>query len=171
MAKEQEKKEQEKRIKKDSSSNKNIKEVIIVIVIILVFFLLVYLLTVFLTSRKSNEITSNASVQYSKIIVGEVMDMNEEKYLVFLFDSEGDNASDYTSLVSTYREKDKHLTLYTVDLNEGLNKKYISEEENIKVDNIKDIKVKGDTLLLVENGKITDYTTSSFNEYLDNHVE
>ena len=152
----------------DNSLNSGIKTVIVVVVIFIVF----YLLTVFILNKKSSSIVTNdASIQYTKILAGESFNQNASKYLVFFYDSSSSDASNYIDLVSKYREKDKHLDIYTVDLHEGMNKKYVSTDENLDVDKVSDLRVKGPTIIYLKDKEIIDYTTSSFSDFLDNNVK
>ena len=92
--------------------------------------------------------------------------MNNEEYLVFFYNSKDDEAATYADLVSRYRSKKEHLAIYTVDLDEGLNKKYVGSEDNSSATNAKELSINGATLVHIKNGKIENYLKSSFNDYL-----
>ena len=158
------------KIEEQISSSANVKSTIKLIIAIAVILLIFYLLTVLILNKKSTNITSNASIQYSKILAGETFNMNENDYLVFFYDTTSDDSSSYAETVSNYKEKDKHLTIYTVDLNEGLNKKYINEDENPNATKASELRINNATLIHITNGKIVDYITSSFDEYLENTI-
>lgn len=144
------------------TSPKSIFKVFIIIVVTLLVF---YLLT-FLILNKKTKFTSNASINYTKILAGETFDMNNEEYLVFFYNSKDDEAATYADLVSRYRSKKEHLAIYTVDLDEGLNKKYVGSEDNSSATNAKELSINGATLVHIKNGKIENYLKSSFNDYL-----
>lgn len=165
-------------MKKQAKNNKKvdysivdsgIKGPIIIIAIVVLIIALFYLLTVFILNKKEFVVNNNASIQYSKIIAGESFDINDKDYLVFYYNLS--EHSDYTDIISNYRDKEKHLPIYVVDLGEGINKKVISSDENISVNNITDLKIKDSAIIRFKNGKVSDYTTSSFEEFLNNNVE
>lgn len=142
-----------------------------VIIAIAIIFVVFYLLTVLILNKKSTKIETNSSIQYTKILAGTTFNQKSSDYLVFFYDYSSSESSDYADLVSKYRNKDKALTIYTVDLNEGLNKKYISTDSNKDVQNVKDLKINGPTLIRIKDHKNVSYVTSSFSDYLDTTVE
>ncbi|MCI8547557.1 MAG: hypothetical protein HFJ38_01570 [Bacilli bacterium] len=165
-------------MKKQIQNNKNIdysvmdnnfKGPIIIVVIVFLIIALFYLLTVFILNKKEFVVNENVSIQYSKIIAGESFDKKDKDYIVFYYPLS--EHSDYTDIVSRYREKENHLPLYVVDLSEGINKSIVSDEENISVDRIQDLRIKDSAIIRFKDGKVSDYTTSSFEEFLDKHVE
>lgn len=148
----------------ETSVSGGVKLVIVIIVIFAAF----YLLTVLILNKKSTKIETNSSIQYTKILAGTTFNQKDSDYLVFFYDYDNDeNASDYADLASKYRSKKKSLPLYTVDLSEGLNKKYISNDENKDVLSIKDLKVKGATIIRIKDHKNVSYVTEGFSDYLD----
>lgn len=167
MAKSRKKKKQEI-IEEQEISKTSVKGTIKLIIGIAIVLLVFYLLTILILNKKTYNVTSNSSIQYSKILAGETFSMNDDEYLVFFYDTTSDNSSEYAELISNYREKDNHLTIYVVDMNEGLNKKYKSEDENVNATKASELRINNTTLLHISNGKIADYITSSFDEYLEN---
>ncbi len=142
-----------------------------VIVAILVIFVLFYLLTVVILNHRSSKIETNSSIEYTKILAGSTFKIKSNDYLVFFYDSTSDDSSDYAELVSKYRNKKKSLEIYTVDLNEGLNKRYISSDANKDVQSIKDLKVNGATIIRIKDHKNVSYVTENFSDYLDSTIE
>lgn len=160
------------KIDKQVVEDNNIKDAVKLIVIILVILLVFYLLTVYILNRKTTKVVNNASIQYTKILAGESFTQKEDEYLVFFYNMKDSKSTEYADLVSKYREKDKHLTIYTVDLNEGLNKKYLSDnDENSSAKNASELKIKGATIIHFKDNKIDEYITSSFDNYLGVSVE
>lgn len=151
----------------DSSLFGGIKLIAIVLVSLLVF----YFLTVYILNKKEPyEIINNASIQYTEILAGEVFDQDSHDYYVLFFDKEADNAEDYNTLVSDYKSKESHKDIYTVDLSEGLNKKYVStEEDNKDVTDVSNLKVKGATLIYIVDGKVEQYVVENIKEFLNNN--
>ncbi len=142
-----------------------------VIVAILVIFVLFYLLTVVILNHRSSKIETNNSIEYTKILAGSTFKIKSNDYLVFFYDSTSDDSSDYAELVSKYRNKKKSLEIYTVDLNEGLNKRYISSDANKDVQSIKDLKVNGATIIRIKDHKNVSYVAENFSDYLDSTIE
>lgn len=151
----------------DTSLADGVKVIIIVLVVLALF----YLLTVVLINRKTFYVPNGANIQYTKILAGESFKQSEDDYLVFFYDSSASDASSYSDLVSNYREKEKHLPIYTVDLHEGMNKRYIADLENLEAANIYELKVKGATIIRFKEHVIHTSTTTSFEEFLNNNVE
>lgn len=162
-----ESKKQEKQFSEDASFSGAIKLIIVVFIILLVF----YLLTVVILSKKSSIPVSNASIQYTKILAGESFDQKEKDYYVFYYSMDDDNSTSYADLVSKYREKENPLPIYTVDLSEGFNKKYLADTENKVASKASELKINGTTLIHFKDNKIDEYITSSFENYLDVTVE
>lgn len=152
-----------------STIDNGFKGPIFVIVIVCFILALFYLLTVVILNKKDFVVNENVSIQYSKIIAGESFDKKDKDYFVFYYPLS--EHSDYTDIVSHYREKENSIPLYVVDLSEGINKSVISDEENISVDHINDLKIKDSAIIRFKDGKVSDYTTSSFEEFLDSSVE
>lgn len=171
MSKKKKKSNESKVIDRQFSENYNVKSILCIIAVILVILLLFYFLTVVLLNKGSNSITSNASIQYTKILAGESFHQKEDHYLVFFYDMSSSDASDYAGFIRTYRDKEKHLPIYTVDLHEGMNQKYLSEDDNRKATKESELKLSGPTIIEFQEGQIQDYITSSFEDYLENHVE
>lgn len=164
-------KKEHNKIERNIEEKSSIKDTVKLVVVILVILLVFYLLTVFILNKKTFVVNENVNIEYTKILAGVSFKQKEKDYLVFYYNSTDSEASNYADLVSSYREKDKHLTIYTVDLNEGMNKKYVSDEEKLDTDSVKDLRVSKATIIRFKDNKISDYTTSSFSEYLDNNVE
>lgn len=145
-----------------------LKILIGIVAVVLIFWLITYLVT----NKKTTSTTSttDVTIQYTKILVGSILNRSEESYYVLVEGENDSNTSNYESLISTYNSKDDHLRVYTVDLSDGFNSNYVSTTANLDVDKIVDIRFSGTTLLKIENGKITDKVTdsSAINTYLTN---
>ncbi len=157
-----------KKIEK-TSLDTNYKSSIIVIVVILAVLALFYLLTIVILNKKEFIVNNNASIQYSKILAGESFSQEDRDYLVFYFDMSKN--PEYADLVSKYREKEKKLPIYTVNLAEGLNKSFVSDSDNILVTKPENLRIKDSLIIRFKDNEVSDYTTSSFEEFLNNNVE
>ncbi len=128
------------------------KKLITIIGIITVVFLLFYLITSLLTKDNLDNIFKNdleaTEIQYDEIIIGTMFN-KDGKYYVLLQEKNDPYQEIFDSYITTIRGgKDK---IYTVDLTNALNKRYLSEENSYDENNFK---VKGTLLLEIENHKI-----------------
>lgn len=144
-----------------------IKILAILVAIVLIFWLITYLVT---NKKSTTNTSSDVTIQYTKILVGSILNRNEESYYVLVEGADDSNTSNYETLITTYNSKDDHLRVYTVDLSDGFNQTYVATTANLNVDKITDIRFNGTTLLKIESGKITDTVTDAdaINTYLTN---
>ena len=143
---------------------KKIIKIFIAMVITLGVF---YLLTMGILSKKESDVkTYNPSIQYKKILVGESFSQNRKEYLVLYYNSSIDNMDDIHSILEEYNDKKDKIYLYTVDMNEALNKKYISNESNNNATKAEELKIKGVTLIHFKDSKIVEYITDNVDTYL-----
>lgn len=130
------------------------------IIIILVVVLGVYLfsrafISKDLFGKKAEERESvEGTVNYNTTIIGAMLNKPEEEYYVIMYDTETSQAAYYSNLVTAYKKNTEPLKIYMADLNNELNKKYISEKNNLKVSNINDLTVKDVGLVKIKNGAI-----------------
>lgn len=141
---------------------KQIKEFIVVALIIAVVFIVVYLLTLgankigWFDPHYTKPAVSAAEISYEDILAGTILTRSDYEYYVAIADFEEDFTMYLESLIDDYRKKEGALTLYTVDLSEGLNSYLISKESSTLVNNVKDLKINDQTLLHIKNGKVTE---------------
>lgn len=129
-----------------------IKMIIIIVLVAFVF----YGLTILITKNKKNSnqdtTNSNTNIQYNEILIGNIYDQKEEEYYVLV-----ELSSDYltlNSIITNYNSKTDKLKLYTSDLNNGFNKKYLGEKSNFEN---KYPTFNQSTLLKIKNKQITEY--------------
>lgn len=164
---------------------------IIMVCIVICVFCAFYFLTVFISKDNSNSSSnsnnsssnssnssstsssssssSNASISYDNIIIGRSFSMDEAAYLVLYYDgSDSDLSSTVGTLVSTYKNKDSHLPIYKVDMSDGLNKNYTSEESNTNPSSVEDLHINGITLIKFVDNKVDEYIEGqdSISDYL-----
>jgi len=144
----------------------NFGKIIIILLIVLVAF---SLLTMFMTRDKSDN-NETVTIQYDKIIVGSILNRSEERYYVLVEYPDDTYISGYEGLINTYVSNPEHYRFYKVDLNDAFNKSYISDNANLNVTNITDIKFSETTLLRIKNGEIREAITGYDNitDYLTN---
>lgn len=143
------------------------KRVVIILLCVVLLFGLMYFLTTRILSkevtkkRKQSEVTES-TIQYEKILAGESFTMELEEYYVVYYDSTDTNLS---STIATYQADKKDIKLYSVDLNDGMNKKYITDSD-INTSSIENLKVKNPTLIHFKNKEVVDTITDE-NEIKD----
>lgn len=143
------------------------KRVVIILLCVVLLFGLMYFLTTRILSkevtkkRKQSEVTES-TIQYEKILAGESFTMEQEEYYVVYYDSTDTNLS---STIATYQADKKDIKLYSVDLNDGMNKKYITDSD-INTSSIENLKVKNPTLIHFKNKEVVDTITDE-NEIKD----
>lgn len=143
------------------------KRVVIILICVVLLFGLMYFLTTRILSkevtkkRKQSEVTES-TIQYEKILAGESFTMEQEEYYVVYYDSTDTNLS---STIATYQADKKDIKLYSVDLNDGMNKKYITDSD-INTSSIENLKVKNPTLIHFKNKEAVDTITDE-NEIKD----
>ncbi len=164
---------------------------IIMVCIVICVFCAFYFLTVFISKDNSNSSSnsnnsssnssnssstsssssssSNASISYDNIIIGRSFSIDDDAYLVLYYDgSNSDLSSTVGTLVSTYKNKDSHLPIYKVDMSDGLNKNYTSEESNTNPSSVEDLHINGITLIKFVDNKVDEYIEGqdSISDYL-----
>lgn len=159
-----------------NEETKTMKQFLITLIIVIVGVVGIYLLTKYVVKKDNSTNNSSTTEEKSYIdpntaIVGTMLNKSSDAYYVIIYDKTKDNATTYYSLVSTYKAKDKALKVYTVDLSNSLNKKYIATDNktNPKATNLEDLKFGEVTLLKVKNNKITETyeTTDAIKKALD----
>ena len=159
-----------------NEETKTMKQFLITLIIVIIGVVGIYLLTKYVVKKDNSTNNSSTTEEKSYIdpntaIVGTMLNKSSDAYYVIIYDKTKDNATTYYSIVSTYKAKDKALKVYTVDLSNSLNKKYIATDNktNPKATNLEDLKFGEVTLLKVKNNKITEAyeTTDAIKKALD----
>lgn len=136
-----------------------VKRGIIIVVVTVLVVLFMYFLTTRILAKddSSNEdkVRENA-IQYDEILAGESFNKTGEYYVIY-YDST-DQYSSISSLISSYQLNNKDVKLYSVDLSDGMNKKYITDG-NIVTKDASSLKVKENTLIKFNNGKVDEVIT------------
>ena len=162
-------KKKAKKVKSNANSMKvqtteqsELKSFLIVIGVVVVCVLGLWLITDKVVNKEKEEEKEQevvGKINYDVASVGTMFNRREETYYVVLFDTTGDKAYDMSSLMSSYKQKEGALHVYTVDLNDYMNKKYYDPTKvDTKVKTYSDDIRFGDiTLVKIKNGKITKY--------------
>ena len=150
-------------MKKEHLSNKGglpseVKKTIIIIVIALFLLVGMYFLTKVILNKdvEEDKIMEN-TIQYDELLAGESFNQDEDEYYVIYYDSSNEYST-ISSLISSYQLNNSDTRLYSVDISNGMNKKYVTDEDII-TDNASSLKVKDNTLLKFRNGEVSEVIT------------
>jgi len=145
--------------KMESNVSKEILKFLRVIFAVVVVLSAFYLLTLFILGKDdtSSEELKEATIQYDEILAGSSFGMKEDKYVVCYYDYSDEELSELTSVLYNYSYNGKY-RLYTVDMGNGFNKPYASENKsNTKPASASDLAIKGPTLIKFVDGKVEQY--------------
>ena len=163
MAKNKSKNENKKvveRYEKDNVDN-NLYGKLIVVLVVISILCIFYLLTLRLTSGdvEENDLTNEETViLYDEILVGSSFNRSDDKYFVVYYDmSNHEEAQEVSSAITKYESNEDALPVYTVDMSDVLNKKYVSSVANEKANKASDLRIDGVTLIRVKDGKLDKY--------------
>ena len=147
-------------IKNKSGMSSEAKKTIIIIVVVVLVLAFMYFLTTRIlekNSSSSDDTVTESVIGYDKILAGESFDQSEEEYYVIYYDSTNAYSS-IGSLVSYYQMNNTGTRLYSVDLSDGLNKKYVTDGDIVTTD-APSLRVKDNTLLKFNNGDVVETIT------------
>ena len=153
-------------MKKNNNTDEfNLISLIKFVVVVIIAFIAFYGITLLVTNNKETKKESNnAAIQYDEILVGEILNRKNETYYVLVEDS-----SSETTLSQYIGSNNNTKKVFFCDLENAFNKTYKSDESNLYVDNISEIRFKNTTLLEIENGKIVN--SYEENEQIENTLK
>lgn len=139
----------------------SLKRMLKIIAIILIIFVLFYFVTTIVIKTNTSEEKSNVVIDSSKITIGQLLTREYDEYYVMafkesLYDSsyiKTNYTQIYNNYIKKYKQGEKSLPFYYIDLDDGLNKKYFSNELNI-TDDISKLKLNDEVLFKIKNNKI-----------------
>ena len=153
-------KKSNKKVVEETSFDASLGSTIRLVIIIGVIFGLFYLITWFITKKpeEKEDDTYKSGFSYTEIMAGRSFSMSDGEYLVLYYDSTDEDINDiYSSLPSKYRSKEGAVSIYTVNMGEGLNKGMIAEESNTHPNNASELAINGPTLIRFNNHEVVDY--------------
>ena len=154
---------EEKTIIKQTNEDTNMvrKFFLILIGVILISVLIYFLTTKTLSdSSKANTESTNASITYDTINVGNIFNRPYEEYYVMAYDFNGENAGDYTNAVLTYKNESTSIKIYSLDLSLKQNNSHVGDKSNKTAKTAEEIMFNGPTLIKIKDGKIKNYYDS-----------
>ncbi len=160
------KKKDKNKIKFEGSTfnSPEIKKIVITTSVVLIVFACFYFLTVAILNKDTDTSTTDTSsdtseveIQHEVILLGSSFSIKDSQYLVVYYDTTDDDLSSLTSAVSTYRSSSKEVSLYTVNMGDGLNKGFVSDASNKEATKASELSISGPTLIKFSNNKIDTY--------------
>ena len=151
---------------KDEYSIQSMLKIILIIILILGIF---YLITYFWVKNKKEEKRESYTViDTSKILLNGLLSKPESEYYVLAtMPSKYDSSYQilnynrlYDEYVNKYKQQEDALVFYYIDLDDALNKNYLSDETIISND-LSELKVSDEVLFRIENSEIIDYYIGS----------
>ena len=142
------------------SSDNEMAKLILLIVIVAIAFAIFYVITLFVVKKDENktttqEETTEATIQYQKILVGNILSQKEDEYYVLIYKNDDKYVEAYKNNLTYYAmTKEDSVPYYFVELDNSLNKSFITEKSKLNVENAKDLRFSQTTLLRIKEGKI-----------------
>ncbi len=153
--------------KYSTETNNEIKNFIIILLVVVIIVIGIYFISVYVvnkrddTSSSSNE-SYNASINYNKLTVGMILNRPYNDYYVIVYDSTDSEAIHYSAIINNYQAKKDSKKIYYCDLDNELNKSFISDTDNgnKNAKKVEEFKFGKLTLLEIKNGKVIQYVES-----------
>lgn len=141
--------------KNDSEITKLVKIVLIVTAIMVIFYGITLLVTKNRSSNSSSENSHNekAVIQYDDIMIGTMLNKNDDWYYVLIKEDEDNRMAEYETLMKLIASKEDAPKIYTANLTDSFNKKYLAKEANESSD-MSEFRVTGTTLVEIKDGQI-----------------
>jgi len=134
-------KKNSKRIKMDKYETEEqveLKQFIKILVVLIILVVGVYFLTrafvtkdLFNKKEESSETTKGA-INYSTTLIGNMFNKIDKEYYVLMYDTEDLQAAYYSGFMSNYsknKDNDDFINIYFANLNNPLNQKYVTDNE------------------------------------------
>lgn len=164
-------KTKKKVVNKKTSETNELRNLIILIVVIVVVLSLVYFITKLFEKHDYSDIFNNSlattEIQYKDIMVGTIFQQAGKEYYVLVIDDTASTTSILNSYVEEYQQADHKVKMYTIDLNNVMNKTAKDKKSNFDKDNLK---FKGTTLLKIKDKEIVE-TIEDFEKINDRFLE
>jgi len=153
----------------NNSSSFELKKLSTILVSIIGVVCIFYIITVVVTKNigglrysKDDEISE---ISYTDILASDIL-KKEGSYYVLVHDNDDVYMELYNSYLSSYTSSEDSLSVYYVDLNDALNKKYKADENDFSSSNLH---FSGTVLLKVANGNVESHYAD--NESISEHLK
>ena len=137
---------------------KYVFKILVIFIGVLLFLAIFYFITVGIVSNKDDEDNNDeTTIQYQEILAGSSFNMSDSEYYVVYYEFDDEELADFTSTIYNYSYMGTY-KLYTVNMNDGFNKKYVAEDDsNPTPGDASDLAIKGPTLIKVIEGDCVEY--------------
>lgn len=139
--------------------SKTIKIAIEVVLILGLTYFITALATGELKFNKKEEVKEEISIQYEEIMTGEVFNRVGNEYYVLLTNFTDTFASYYLSLIDSYKQDEKSLPFYIVDLEKKVNESYVLKtDEKLKElpNNLSEFKATNPTIIKIKDKQVVE---------------
>lgn len=149
----------EQPVQEETYSIKNMIKILIALFLIFVIFY--FITTIFIKEKNINDDNSTAVIDTSKITISQLLSQKEEEYYVIatkksLYDSsyiQTNYIGLYNEYINKYSQKEDSIKFYYIDLDDALNKKYVTDKLNL-VDEISKFEINDEVLFKITDNKI-----------------
>lgn len=154
---------QQKEEVKEVIESYSIKNMLAIVISISIVFAIFYVITTYVV-KNNKEITSNnnvAVIDSSKIVLSQLLNIKEKEYYVIATKTNDNSYIDanylklYNNYINEYKQQENSIPFYYVNLNDALNKNYLSDKLNI-TNELKELKLNDEVLFKIKDGKIED---------------
>ena len=143
------------------STDNEMSKLIILILVVAFVFAVFYVITLFVTKKDdsksddNNEQSYEATIQYDKILAGNIFSQKKDEYYVLVYFNDDTYVDYYKNYLSYYKTKvENALPYYYVDMDDVFNSSFISEKSNLDVNDAKKFRVSQTALLRIKDGKV-----------------
>ena len=136
--------------KKFLNDDNEFGQFIIIMLVIIAVVVMLWAIDFLRNNKDVEEEVTESSIQYSQVIVGNMLDQKYDEYYVIAYE-EDENKKE---LIDYLMSSNISSGYYTLDLTAAHNLSAVGDESNFKSDSIAEIKFKGTTLLKIKKGKI-----------------
>lgn len=147
-----------------------IKVFAIVVLALVSFYFIFAIYNGEISFGKKDDEEEEVTIQNIKILAGSTFNRIDSEYYVLFYDFEGNNALNCLAIYNLYNQKEEHLKMYVVDLNNAFNKTYVVDSiDLVNVNSASELKVMDASLIKVKDGK-AEFVISG-NEELSNYQD
>lgn len=136
--------------------NNEINKLIKIFVGVSFLFALFFVVTTFVKKETYTSPLENVEIQYKEILVGDILNKGKDEYFVLAYDFDGVDKELFEGLVETYTQKENSLVTYSLNLTNVFNRSFRSEQSNLDVQSIKEIRFSGPALIKIKGNKINE---------------
>lgn len=152
--------EQKRVIEEDYNEEFSVKKFIGIVVIILVILGIFYFITTFVAKKKTvvTNNTANSVINTDMVTISNMLSKKDSDYYVLAYFKDNTKKSSsqiYEMYLKDIKANNKTIKFYMANLNDAINKSYISDNTNI-TDSLDEFKISEDVLLHVVDNKISE---------------